>query len=35
MAGAIINPRELHVDHPNKRLLRRQQIALRRMGQVD
>jgi monofunctional biosynthetic peptidoglycan transglycosylase len=35
MAGAIINPRELHVDRPNKRLLRRQQIALRRMGQVD
>jgi monofunctional biosynthetic peptidoglycan transglycosylase len=32
MAGAIINPRELHVDHPNKRLLRRQQIVLRRMG---
>jgi monofunctional biosynthetic peptidoglycan transglycosylase len=32
MAGAIINPRELHVDRPNKRLLRRQQIVLRRMG---
>ena len=32
MAGAIINPRELRVDRPNRRLLRRQQIVLRRMG---
>jgi monofunctional biosynthetic peptidoglycan transglycosylase len=35
MAGAIINPRELRVDRPNKRLLRRQQIVLRRMGAVE
>lgn len=35
MAGAIINPRELRVDRPNRRLLRRQQIVLRRMGDVD
>lgn len=32
MAGAIINPRELRVDRPNRRLQRRQQIVLRRMG---
>jgi len=32
LAGAIINPRELHVAKPNRRLLRRQQITLRRMG---
>jgi monofunctional biosynthetic peptidoglycan transglycosylase len=32
MAGAIINPRELRVDKPSRRLLRRQQIVLRRMG---
>jgi monofunctional biosynthetic peptidoglycan transglycosylase len=32
MAGAIVNPRELHVGRPNRRLLRRQQIVLRRMG---
>jgi monofunctional biosynthetic peptidoglycan transglycosylase len=35
MAGAIINPRELHVVRPNRRLLRRQQIVLRRMGAAD
>jgi monofunctional biosynthetic peptidoglycan transglycosylase len=35
MAGAIINPRELHVDRPNRRLLRRQQIVLRRMGAAE
>jgi len=35
MAGAIINPRELRVDRPTRRLLRRQQIVLRRMGDVD
>jgi len=32
MAGAIINPRELRIDRPNRRLQRRQQIVLRRMG---
>jgi monofunctional biosynthetic peptidoglycan transglycosylase len=32
MAGAIINPRELRIDKPNRRLQRRQQIVLRRMG---
>ena len=31
MAGAIINPREHSPAHPTKRLLRRQQIILRRM----
>jgi monofunctional glycosyltransferase len=35
MAGAIINPRELRVDRPTKRLLRRQQIVLRRMGGAE
>jgi monofunctional glycosyltransferase len=35
MAGAIINPRELRVDNPNRRLLRRQEIVLRRMGAAD
>ena len=30
MAAAIINPRELNVGRPNRRLLRRQQIVLRR-----
>ena len=35
MAAAIINPRELNVARPNRRLLRRQQIVLRRMGDVD
>jgi len=32
MAAAIINPRELSPARPGRRLLRRQQIALRRMG---
>lgn len=32
MAGAIVNPRELRVDKPNRRLLRRQSIVLKRMG---
>jgi monofunctional glycosyltransferase len=32
LAAAIINPRELNPAHPTKRLLRRQQIVLRRMG---
>ncbi len=32
LAGAIINPRELDPAHPPKRLSRRQQIILRRMG---
>jgi monofunctional biosynthetic peptidoglycan transglycosylase len=32
LAGAIINPRELNPAHPTRRLLRRQQIVLRRMG---
>ncbi len=32
LAGAIINPRELSPGKPNRRLLRRQQIVLRRMG---
>jgi monofunctional glycosyltransferase len=32
LAGAIINPRELNPGHPTRRLLRRQQIILRRMG---
>jgi monofunctional biosynthetic peptidoglycan transglycosylase len=31
MAGAIANPREMNIAKPNRRLLRRQQIALRRM----
>ena len=35
MAGAIINPREMNVARPNRRLLRRQQIVLRRMGDAD
>ena len=35
MAAAIINPRELNVARPNRRLLRRQQIVLRRMGDVE
>jgi monofunctional biosynthetic peptidoglycan transglycosylase len=34
MAGAIINPRIYTPRRPNARLLRRQQIILRRMGQV-
>jgi monofunctional biosynthetic peptidoglycan transglycosylase len=32
MAGAIINPREHNPGRPTKRLLRRQQIILRRVG---
>jgi monofunctional biosynthetic peptidoglycan transglycosylase len=32
MAGAIVNPRELRIDRPNRRLVRRQEIVLRRMG---
>jgi monofunctional biosynthetic peptidoglycan transglycosylase len=32
MAGAIINPRVLNPAKPSRRLLRRQQIVLRRMG---
>jgi monofunctional biosynthetic peptidoglycan transglycosylase len=32
LAGAIINPREHSPAHPTKRLLRRQQIIVRRMG---
>jgi monofunctional biosynthetic peptidoglycan transglycosylase len=32
MAAAIVNPRELNIAKPNRRLLRRQQIVLRRMG---
>jgi monofunctional biosynthetic peptidoglycan transglycosylase len=34
MAGAIINPRRYSPAHPNARLLRRQAIILRRMGDV-
>lgn len=32
LAGAIINPRELSPAHPSRRLYRRQQIILRRLG---
>jgi hypothetical protein len=32
LAGAIINPRELSPARPSRRLNRRQQIILRRMG---
>jgi monofunctional biosynthetic peptidoglycan transglycosylase len=32
MAAAIINPRELNIAKPNRRLLRRYEIVLRRMG---
>jgi monofunctional glycosyltransferase len=35
MAGAIINPRVYSPAHPNARLLRRQQLILRRMGAVS
>jgi monofunctional glycosyltransferase len=31
LAGAIVNPRKLNPAHPTKRLLRRQQIILKRM----
>jgi monofunctional biosynthetic peptidoglycan transglycosylase len=34
LAGAIINPRELNPGRPSRRLLRRQQLILRRMGQA-
>ncbi len=34
LAGAIINPRLLNPGHPTARLLRRQQLILRRMGAV-
>ena len=34
LAGAIINPRLLNPAHPSARLLRRQQLILRRMGAV-
>lgn len=34
MAGAIVNPRRLLVNKPNRRLLRRQGIILSRMGTV-
>src|SRR5438552_12388515 len=35
LAGAIINPRLLNPARPNARLLRRQQLILRRMGAVS
>ncbi len=35
LAGAIINPRVLNPAHPNARLVRRQQLILRRMGAVS
>ncbi|HEY7791208.1 MAG TPA: monofunctional biosynthetic peptidoglycan transglycosylase [Vicinamibacterales bacterium] len=35
LAGAIINPRLMNPTHPTRRLLRRQQIILRRMGTVE
>ncbi len=35
LAGAIINPRLLNPAHPTARLLRRQQLILRRMGGVS
>lgn len=35
LAGAIINPRVLNPARPTARLLRRQQLILRRMGVVD
>jgi monofunctional biosynthetic peptidoglycan transglycosylase len=35
LAGAIINPRQLNPARPNARLLRRQQLILRRMGAVS
>ena len=34
LAGAIVNPRVLNPAHPNRRLIRRQGIILRRMGSV-
>ena len=35
LAGAIVNPRVLNPAHPGQRLLRRQQIILKRMGAVS
>jgi monofunctional biosynthetic peptidoglycan transglycosylase len=35
LAGALINPRVHNPGHPTRRLLRRQQIILRRMGAVE
>jgi monofunctional biosynthetic peptidoglycan transglycosylase len=35
LAGAIVNPRVLNPDHPNARLLRRQAIILRRIGEAS
>jgi monofunctional glycosyltransferase len=35
LAAAIINPRVLNPGHPSKRLLRRQQLILGRMGEVE
>jgi len=35
LAGAIVNPRTLNPGHPTARLLRRQQLILRRMGAVS
>jgi monofunctional biosynthetic peptidoglycan transglycosylase len=35
LAGAIVNPRLLNPAHPTARLLRRQQLILRRMGAVS
>jgi len=34
LAAAIISPRRMNPSHPNARLLRRQQLILRRMGTV-
>jgi monofunctional glycosyltransferase len=34
LAGAIVNPRVLNPAHPSARLLKRQQLILRRMGAV-
>jgi hypothetical protein len=34
MAGAIVNPRELSISHPNGRLRNRQRIIRARMGNV-
>ena len=35
LAGAIVNPRLLNPAHPTRRLLARQQLILRRMGEVS
>ena len=34
LAAAIVNPRTMNPSHPNARLVRRQQLILRRMGAV-